>query len=72
MQKIAPFQWFDHQAEEAMHSCVSIFENSNISSVFRYRKGGPVQEGGQHGTISAQQTGPRTMSKRTPVSRPDE
>ena len=30
MQKIAPFLWFDGQAEEAMKFYVSIFKNSKI------------------------------------------
>jgi predicted 3-demethylubiquinone-9 3-methyltransferase (glyoxalase superfamily) len=33
MQKITPFLWFDHQAEEAMNFYVSIFPNSKVVSV---------------------------------------
>lgn len=33
MQKITPFLWFDHQAEEAMNFYASIFKNSKVLSV---------------------------------------
>ena len=36
MQKITPFLWFDHQAEEAAHYYVSVFKNARILSVARY------------------------------------
>ena len=45
MQKITPFLWFDHQAEEAMNFYVSIFKNSKILSVNRYGEGGPGPKG---------------------------
>lgn len=45
MQKISPFLWFDHQAEEAMNFYVSVFKNSRVGSVSRYGKGGPLPEG---------------------------
>jgi predicted 3-demethylubiquinone-9 3-methyltransferase (glyoxalase superfamily) len=45
MQKITPFLWFDHQAEEAMNFYVSIFKNSKILSVSRYGEGGPGPAG---------------------------
>ncbi|MDK2980158.1 MAG: hypothetical protein PWQ55_505 [Chloroflexota bacterium] len=35
MQKITPFLWFDHQAEEAANFYVSIFKQSRILSVSR-------------------------------------
>ncbi len=44
-QKITPFLWFDHNAEEAMKHYVSIFQNSKILSVTRNGKGGPGPEG---------------------------
>jgi len=44
MQKITPFLWFDHEAEEAMNFYVSIFKNSKILSVTRYGEGGPAGE----------------------------
>jgi predicted 3-demethylubiquinone-9 3-methyltransferase (glyoxalase superfamily) len=36
MQKITPFLWFDHQAEEAVEFYTSIFKNSKIGSILRY------------------------------------
>jgi predicted 3-demethylubiquinone-9 3-methyltransferase (glyoxalase superfamily) len=45
MQKITPFLWFDHQAEEAMNFYVSIFKNSKILSVSRYGEAGPGPAG---------------------------
>jgi predicted 3-demethylubiquinone-9 3-methyltransferase (glyoxalase superfamily) len=40
VQRITPFLWFDHQAEEAANFYVSIFENSRILSASRYGEGG--------------------------------
>ena len=45
MQKITPFLWFDHQAEEAMNFYVSIFKNSKVGKVTRYGEAGPGPEG---------------------------
>jgi predicted 3-demethylubiquinone-9 3-methyltransferase (glyoxalase superfamily) len=45
LQKITPFLWFDHQAEEAANIYVSIFENSRILSTSRYGEGGPGPKG---------------------------
>jgi len=42
MQKIAPFLWFDNQAEEAMNFYTSIFPNSRIGDISRYGENGPV------------------------------
>jgi predicted 3-demethylubiquinone-9 3-methyltransferase (glyoxalase superfamily) len=36
MQKITPFLWFDHQAEEAARFYTHIFKNSKITSEMRY------------------------------------
>ncbi len=44
MQKITPFLWFDHQAEEAANFYVSIFKNSRIVS-FSRRGDGSVSGG---------------------------
>ena len=41
MQKITPFLWFDHQAEEAMHFYTSIVKNSRAGTVQRYGEAGP-------------------------------
>ncbi len=45
VQKITPFLWFDHQAEEAAGFYVSIFPNSKIVKVVRYGKTGPGPAG---------------------------
>ncbi|MGH6956842.1 MAG: VOC family protein [Caulobacteraceae bacterium] len=45
MQKIAPFLWFDTEAEEAARFYVSIFPNSKIDTVARYSAAGPGPEG---------------------------
>jgi predicted 3-demethylubiquinone-9 3-methyltransferase (glyoxalase superfamily) len=44
-QKITPFLWFDHQAEEAARFYVSIFPNSKIVQVVRYGPAGPGPAG---------------------------
>jgi len=41
IQKITPFLWFDHQAEEAASFYVSIFPNSKVVKVLRYGEAGP-------------------------------
>ncbi len=45
MQKISPFLWFDHQAEEAVNFYVSIFKNSKILTTSRYGDEGPGPKG---------------------------
>jgi predicted 3-demethylubiquinone-9 3-methyltransferase (glyoxalase superfamily) len=45
MQKITPFLWFDHQAEEAMNFYTSIFKNAKIKNVRRYGDAGPGPKG---------------------------
>ncbi len=45
IQKITPFLWFDHQAEEAASFYTSIFPNSKIVRVVRYGKAGPGPAG---------------------------
>jgi predicted 3-demethylubiquinone-9 3-methyltransferase (glyoxalase superfamily) len=45
IQKITPFLWFDHQAEEAANFYVSIFPNSKIIKVLRYGGAGPGPAG---------------------------
>ncbi|MBV8810241.1 MAG: VOC family protein [Acidobacteriaceae bacterium] len=44
-QKITPFLWFDHQAEEAVAFYTSIFENSRVKAVTRYSEAGPGPKG---------------------------
>jgi predicted 3-demethylubiquinone-9 3-methyltransferase (glyoxalase superfamily) len=51
MQKITPFLWFDHQAEEAVNFYTSIFENSKIVSITRYGKEGAQASGRPEGTV---------------------
>jgi len=41
MQKIVPFLWFNHQAEEAAIFYVSLFKDSRINAVRRYGEAGP-------------------------------
>jgi len=36
MQKITPFLWFDHQAEEAAKFYTSVFKNSKVGRILRY------------------------------------
>jgi predicted 3-demethylubiquinone-9 3-methyltransferase (glyoxalase superfamily) len=45
IQKISPFLWFDHQAEEAVHFYTSIFKNSKIELVTHYGDAGPGPKG---------------------------
>jgi predicted 3-demethylubiquinone-9 3-methyltransferase (glyoxalase superfamily) len=45
LQKITPFLWFDHQAEEAAKFYVSIFPNSAIGKIARYTGAGPGPKG---------------------------
>lgn len=45
MQKITPFLWFDHQAEEAMNFYIPIFKNSKVLTVNRYGDAGPGPKG---------------------------
>jgi predicted 3-demethylubiquinone-9 3-methyltransferase (glyoxalase superfamily) len=40
VQKIAPFLWFDTQAEEAAKYYVSIFKNSRLGNISRYGEAG--------------------------------
>ena len=42
MQKITPFLWFDHQAEEAAKFYVSLFKNSKVLNIARYGEGAPM------------------------------
>src|SRR5262249_34970724 len=35
MNKVTPFLWFDHEAEEAMHFYVSVFKDSKVVKVNR-------------------------------------
>lgn len=45
MQKITPFLWLDHQAEEAARFYTSVFKNANVIHVSRYGDAGPGPKG---------------------------
>jgi predicted 3-demethylubiquinone-9 3-methyltransferase (glyoxalase superfamily) len=45
MQKITPFLWFDHQAEEAAKFYISLFKDSKITSIAHHGEGSPGQPG---------------------------
>ncbi len=45
MPDVTPVMWFDADAEEAAQFYVSIFKNSTITNVSRYREAGPGPEG---------------------------
>lgn len=51
MQRITPFLWFDHQAEEAARYYVSIFKNSKILNVARYGDAGAAASGRPKGSV---------------------
>lgn len=40
-QRITPFLWFDHHAEEAINFYVSIFPNSEVKKLKKWPEGGP-------------------------------
>jgi predicted 3-demethylubiquinone-9 3-methyltransferase (glyoxalase superfamily) len=44
-QKIAPFLWFNDNAEEAINFYLSVFKNSKIVTVMRYGDAGPGPKG---------------------------
>src|SRR4030043_1301969 len=45
MQKIAPFLWFNNQAEEAVKFYTSVFKNSKTPGIPRYGEGAPMPKG---------------------------
>ncbi|MFZ6874330.1 VOC family protein [Undibacterium sp. Di27W] len=45
MQKITPFLWFDHQAEEAVAFYLDIFKDGKILHLARYGEGAPLPKG---------------------------
>ena len=64
-QKITPFLWFDHQAEEAAEFYVSIFKNSKILNVVRYTEAGKEVHGRPPGsamTVEFQLEGQRFIA----------
>jgi predicted 3-demethylubiquinone-9 3-methyltransferase (glyoxalase superfamily) len=50
-QKITPFLWFDHQAEEAAEFYTTIFSNSKIVHISRYGEAGQEIHGKTAGTV---------------------
>ena len=51
IQKIAPFLWFDSQAEEAAKYYVSIFKNSKIERISHYGEAGKENHGRPPGSV---------------------
>ena len=51
MQKIAPFLWFDDQAEDAVNFYTSIFKNSRIGRIFRYTEEAAEKTGRPVGSV---------------------
>jgi predicted 3-demethylubiquinone-9 3-methyltransferase (glyoxalase superfamily) len=51
MQKITPFLWFDHQAEEAAKFYTSIFKNSKIGRILRYSEEAAKTSGQSVGSV---------------------
>ena len=51
MQKITPFLWFDHQAEDAVNFYVSIFQNAKILKTTRYTEAGREVHGREPGSV---------------------
>jgi len=45
MQKIAPFLWFNNQAEEAVKFYTAVFKNSKTTGITRYGEGAPMPKG---------------------------
>lgn len=50
-QRITPFLWFDHQAEQAAQFYVSIFPNSHILMTTRYTAASAAASGRTEGTV---------------------
>lgn len=51
MQRITPFLWFDHQAEEAARFYTAIFRNSRIGKMARYDEAGAKASGQKAGAV---------------------
>jgi predicted 3-demethylubiquinone-9 3-methyltransferase (glyoxalase superfamily) len=51
MQKITPFLWFDHQAEEAATFYTSVFKNSKVGKILRYDEASAKAAGGEVGSV---------------------
>jgi predicted 3-demethylubiquinone-9 3-methyltransferase (glyoxalase superfamily) len=51
MQKITPFLWFDHEAEEAVRFYTSTFKNSKTGRILRYDKEAAKASGRPAGSV---------------------
>ena len=51
MQKITPFLWFDHQAEEAARFYASIFKNSKVGRTTHYDEAAAKASGQPAGSV---------------------
>jgi predicted 3-demethylubiquinone-9 3-methyltransferase (glyoxalase superfamily) len=51
MQKITPFLWFDHRAEEAAKFYTSVFKNSKVGRILRYDEASAKAAGGTVGSV---------------------
>jgi predicted 3-demethylubiquinone-9 3-methyltransferase (glyoxalase superfamily) len=51
MQKITPFLWFDHQAEEAVKFYTSVFKNSKVGKILRYDEASAKAAGRPAGSV---------------------
>jgi predicted 3-demethylubiquinone-9 3-methyltransferase (glyoxalase superfamily) len=51
MQKITPFLWFDHQAEEAVKFYTSVFKNSKAGKTLRYDEASAKASGRPVGSV---------------------
>ena len=51
MQKISPFLWFDHQAEEAVQFYTSVFKNSKVGRILRYDEEAASKSGRPAGSV---------------------
>jgi len=51
VQKLTPFLWFDHQAEEAARFYTSVFKKSKILNVARYSEAGANASGRPKGSV---------------------
>jgi len=51
MQKITPFLWFDHQAEEAAKFYTSVFKNSKVGRILRYDEASAKAAGRPVGSV---------------------
>ena len=51
MQKITPFLWFDHQAEEAAKFYTSVFKNSKVGKILRYDEASAKAAGRPVGSV---------------------